>query len=414
MRAVLIGQKLKKAGGIQQRVLPKGDVLFPVKVINFTLWAVMLQCGGESQSIRDVKAGTTGNWEIMNRPQDKKIKNIKFKIKEMLFLTLSKAKKEPLDMKNVKSIGVLLFNVGLGDVIVATGIFRELKKHGYQVSVFVDAKSAFLFERNMNVENVIVVKRKGIIDNYKELYFDLLIDLYSRVDEHFNIRYLSVITKIKHRYCIGFDVKNTKVYNDNIIPASKEIHLTDAYASLLNHIGIHDADLSYDIYLPEEEKTQAKGFLAPYAHNRIVAFNPYASNDTRSFTSQQIDELLRLLQKNDDVIVIIIGEKNKIADIEERERVIKNPFESFWGAAAMVAYSDMVISVETSIVHLANALDKELVSVYSSEKFGGYESNFLFAPHYDKAVQLIAPNGAARNMNIDVVFSYVKIFLNSK
>ncbi|MEC5344768.1 glycosyltransferase family 9 protein [Brenneria populi] len=343
----------------------------------------------------------------MSRQQDKKIKKIKFKIKEMLFLGLSKGKKEPLDMKNVKSIGVLLFNVGLGDVIIATGIFRELKKHGYQVSVFVDAKSKFLFERNENLDRVIVVKRKNIVDNYKDLYFDLLIDLYSRVDEHFNIRYLSIITKINHRYCIGFDVKKTKIYNHSIVPDSKKIHLTDAYACLLNYIGIHDVDLSYDLYLPEEEKEKARAFLQPFAHKKIVAFNPYASNDVRSFTSQQINLLLNLLQKHDDVIVIIIGEKNKIKEIKEEERVIKNPFESFWGAAAVVAYSDMVISVETSIVHLANALNKELVSVYSSEKFGGYESNFLFAPHYDKAVQLIAPNGAARNMDIDRLYAYV-------
>ncbi|KAA8997306.1 glycosyltransferase family 9 protein [Affinibrenneria salicis] len=344
----------------------------------------------------------------MNRQQDKKIKTIKFKIKEMLFLGLSKAKKEPLNMKNVKSIGVLLFNVGLGDVIIATGMFRELNKRGYQVSVFIDAKTSFLFERNKYIDKIIVVQRKGIIDNHKELYFDLLIDLYSRVDEHFNIRYLSVIRKIKHRYCIGFDVKKTKIYNDSVIPDSKDIHLTEAYACLLRYIGVHDADLSYDIYLPAEEKEKAKLFLAPFTHNKIVVFNPYASNDVRSFTTRQIDELLKLLQKNDDVIVIIIGEKNKIKDIQQGDRVIKNPLESFWGAAAMVAYSDMVISVETSIVHLANALDKPLVSVYSSEKFGGYESNFLFAPHYDKAVQLIAPNGAAKNMDMLKLFFYVK------
>lgn len=343
----------------------------------------------------------------LNRTRNLKTKKLKLRLKNKLLAAQIKNRKEKIVLSEIKNVCVLLFNIGIGDSIIATGFVRELSKHGYNVSIFINQKTAFLFENNPYVQSIYLVEGKFSLIDKKIAPFDLLIDPYSRMDDHFRYAYLQVMRKLTYKYAIGFNIKDLNIYNENIIFTDKSIHLTDVYKRILESINIKNSNLSYEFNIPESYLEQAKDYLSHYHDKTVISFNPFASCDVRSFTIPQINELLSKLNAIENVIIIIIGEEHKTESLTASDKVIHNPFKSFFGASAIMCLSDIIISVETAMVHVSNALDKELISIYSSEVLDGFESNFLFAPHYDKAVQLIAPEKNAANMDMTVVYDKV-------
>ncbi|MBG6241512.1 MAG: hypothetical protein EKE20_06015, partial [Candidatus Symbiopectobacterium sp. Dall1.0] len=58
-------------------------------------------------------------------------------------------------------------------------------------------------------------------------------------------------------------------------------------------------------------------------------------------------------------------------------------FDSLWDTIALVERADLVISVDTAIVHIACALNKKIVSIYFSQLIDdnkNYHGNKIFAP----------------------------------
>ncbi|MPL93128.1 hypothetical protein SDC9_39254 [bioreactor metagenome] len=51
--------------------------------------------------------------------------------------------------------------------------------------------------------------------------------------------------------------------------------------------------------------------------------------------------------------------------------------------------SELVISTDTAIVHLANAYNKKLICLYNNRVLAdGAHNNFVWGPNYDNAIQL--------------------------
>ena len=163
---------------------------------------------------------------------------------------------------------------------------------------------------------------------------------------------------------------------------------------------------------------EIKKFLANYENKLICIFNPYASSERRSFSQKQIQEIIINCSKFSNLTTIIVGSAKKISLISagEKENIIFNKLEHFFYTIALIKHCDLVISVDTSIVHIANAYNKPLISVYSSEIDNlnpKYENDYVYKPNYDKAIQIIAPNKAAKNLDIHIINDYLTNLLNS-
>ncbi|MBA5603005.1 glycosyltransferase family 9 protein [Pectobacterium aroidearum] len=348
----------------------------------------------------------------LNRKRKHNTKKIKNKIKILISTLLMDSKKgKPIKIEDVNSIGILIFNVGIGDVIIASGLFKELLKNGYSLTLFISKNSEFLFRERTDMNIILVDNEKPSIPT--SLHIDLLIDLYGRVDDYFHLKYVSVIKKIKHSFCIGFNAKYEKIYNKNVIISGK-VHITDAYKKILLQLNINVQEIPYDIKVPNKNLEKIENFLYTAAGRKIIAFNPFSASQVRDLTPEQIIKLVFLLKERNDILVIIIGEKRKIENIIIQDNVITSPFTEYWDAAAIIKKSDLVISVDTSVVHLCNALDKELICIYSSEVIDNYECDYFFSPNYKKSIQLISPQKSARHMDVMKIFSLINTHLPPK
>ncbi|MBA0165892.1 glycosyltransferase family 9 protein [Pectobacterium sp. CFBP8739] len=338
------------------------------------------------------------------------IKRLKNKIKTIYYHSQIKKKTETVIPKEIKSTCILLFNIGIGDAIISTGIFRNLKKFGYNVTIITNSSVSFIFKENKNIDKIIEISNdNNWIKEIKNFHFDLLIDTYSYATDYFTYNYLKVIRKLKYKYFIGFEGRYNDIYNYNYIPSSKKIHQTDVYRDLLEKIDIKDPDLSYEINIPILDRKKARKFIDTLKkEKKIIVFCPFASTNIRSLSTKQIEYFLSEISNMNDVIIVIIGENEKIKKISTNKNVLVNPLSSFYGALAIIELCDLVVSVDTSIVHASNALNKKMISIYSSVFIKKYNGNYLFSPNYRNAVQIIAPNNRACDLQISELCNIVK------
>lgn len=73
--------------------------------------------------------------------------------------------------------------------------------------------------------------------------------------------------------------------------------------------------------------------------------------------------LARLCEDYPDVNIILLDHRNEIR-IPLPEKVCVNPFKTLHHCMALIAEADLVISPDTSVVHMAAAWKKPLIAVY--------------------------------------------------
>ncbi|MDX5629727.1 MULTISPECIES: glycosyltransferase family 9 protein [unclassified Brenneria] len=342
----------------------------------------------------------------INRQRNYKTKKLKKEIKIKLLLLQMKRKNEQFSPEKVHDILFILTGIGIGDVIFLSDVFRELHNHGYNVRILINNRVFFLFEGIEGVDEIIVIEGKSDFNKLKSIKTDLIIDLYSRL-EYLTYSYIKTISLISHKFCIGFNSAYKKPYDIVFSVNEKHAHITHAYQKMLELLGIQKSSLQYHLNIPASFIEETEKYLKKFPEKKIIALNPFASCTRRSLTIKQTNELLKLCENIDNAHIIIIGEQEKIIKIKKSLNSNICSFSSFWNAASIVKLSDLVVSVDTSIVHIASAFNKPLVSIYSSEVINGFQGDQFYAPNHENSIQLIAPDEAAKN--IDTVFVYKNI-----
>ncbi|PLK74377.1 glycosyl transferase, partial [Klebsiella pneumoniae] len=86
--------------------------------------------------------------------------------------------------------------------------------------------------------------------------------------------------------------------------------------------------------------------------------------------------------------VILLDHRREIR-IPLPPEVVINPFNTLHHAMALIAQAELIISPDTSVVHMAAAWNKPLIAVYKDVLL----NNRLWAPGYDNARQIIVKCG---------------------
>ncbi|WP_333498046.1 glycosyltransferase family 9 protein [Kluyvera sp. CHPC 1.2972] len=322
-----------------------------------------------------------------------RLNNIIYKLKALFAsVKLPRPVAERSNLEN-KKVCLLLVNIGLGDAIMATSFLRALKNADIDVDVITAKKIVPLFQNNSDIHNVIIY---GETAKYRDQIYDWVIDPYSHCGWYFTHKYIKLLAQIKYKALSGFDVKIPGKYNDNYIPSTKKIHITDYYLHFLRSC-LDKQDVlpeNYVLSFAPETRETANAYLTSLPAKTIkIAFCPYASTDKRSFCSEQINETLALLADHADISIILLMEKSKLASITLPENAYFFEAPDFMCAAAVLSMSDFVVSVDTSFVHVANSYNKPSLVFYSSVYNDGYNTDDLCGPNYLNAKQIIAKTG---------------------
>lgn len=110
----------------------------------------------------------------------------------------------------------------------------------------------------------------------------------------------------------------------------------------------------------------------------------FAGTDERSLSLSQAKELDdRLNSLYDNITVIVLDYRNELSEKNFTYAHVYNPI-SLQHSIALISKSDLIISPDTSIVHISAAFRKNLIAIYKND----IHNNELWGPGYENAVQL--------------------------
>ena len=279
-----------------------------------------------------------------------------------------------LEDNDIKSILFLRYDGKIGDMVVNSLMFREIKKVYPNIKIGVVARGAAIdiIKDNSNIDKIYEYykDRKKIKDlalKIKEEKYDLLIDF----SEMLRVNQMMLINLCGARFNIGLNRKEWKLF-DLSIKSDKDFkwteHITNRYLAYLIKLGLkkENIDISYDIYLKDEKKYKA--FFNEIKESKKLILNPYGASKHKSFSVENLENIINYL-KNRDIAIILVYFGDKYKELEFLEKKYKYVYmpqkiESILDTAILIKESDYVISPDTSIVHIASALNKKMITVY--------------------------------------------------
>ena len=303
-----------------------------------------------------------------------------------------------LEENDIKSILFLRYDGKIGDMVVNSLMFREIKKVYPDIKIGVVARGAAIdiIKDNPNVDKIYEYykDRKKIKDlalKIKEEKYDLLIDF----SEMLRVNQMMLINLCGARINIGLDRKDWKLF-DLSIESGKDFkwteHITNRYLAYLIKLGLkkESIDISYDIYLKDEKKYET--FFYKIKENKKLILNPYGASKHKSFSIETLENIINYLKDKDIAIILVyFGDKyEELKFLEKKYKYVYIPkkIESILDTAILIKKSDYVISPDTSIVHIASAFNKKMITVYPP-KGGKYGIDHLvWAPKskYNKVI----------------------------
>ena len=184
-------------------------------------------------------------------------------------------------------------------------------------------------------------------------------------------------------------------------------HITNRYLAYLIKLGLkkENIDISYDIYLKDEKKYEV--FFNEIKESKKIILNPYGASKHKSFSIETLENIINHL-KNRDIAIILVYFGDKYKELEFLEKKYNNIYmpqkiESILDTAILIKKSDYVISPDTSIVHIASALNKKMITVYppNGGKYG--VDHLVWAPksEYNKVIFCKDKTGTYDEININ-------------
>ena len=284
-------------------------------------------------------------------------------------------------------------NLGIGDAVCHTGLWQRLKELGYRVQIIAEKRNEFLF-RNIDCIDEIYIVDTDRISDFKKVDTDIVICMYSWMKRKQYME-IQLLEKIHYHYAISVGGWIKKPFNV-IIALPRKFHITTPQIIVLNHLGHTTCQLRYRIPTLRQSNEFIESYLKNFSKKKIVVINPFASVIERSMTHEQIVTILSKLSFNKNIHFFVIGQQEKLKELNLKfENISLCFFNSLWDAVSLIKKSDLVISVDTSIVHIACAFKKKLIGIYYSENIDynpKLPGNFIFSPNTSNAQQIIFNN----------------------
>lgn len=339
----------------------------------------------------------------LNRKRNYLMKDIRYYLS--LFrekILWDKQKKTTIDFSSVKSILILRNEGKIGDVIVDTSIIKILSQHNYVIDMLVTSTNDSILKYNKYIRNIYIsnkitlndfMKKRthnvsdDILKQLKENNYDLIID-----PSMFNVpmHRLKLLNQISAKNVISFNKKRwLKHYSYSIDFDYNLYHIKESYKLLLNAFNIKNTEINYDIQYPDKIDEEIETYLTTLPNeNKTVILNIFAGSDERCLSvaqAKEIEEKLSLLSNK--INLIILDYKNEIPSNTFKNAKIYNP-ATLQHTISLISKADLIISPDTSIVHIAATYQKPLIAIYKYS----IHNNILWAPGYTQAEQIYVSN----------------------
>lgn len=304
--------------------------------------------------------------------------SLKGKILEVL---LQKKIHEPINHKEIHKI-LLIRNARIGDAICAFPLLRELK-NGFpdaEIDVYASHHSDFLFKKLSYVKNIFTKFRKkdfyktwSQIRLMKSRKYDLIIEA---MPMKFGLE-LSV-WYMKPRWIISLSVsdgdqkldicRDDLTYYDALMPKNNNQHMVRYLCGMLPLIGIYNYSTKMEFPKDDKKYIYAQQFISKLPLGKKIALNVDSSSLTRNLYKEQIIQLANALKNYTIIILSLPTRQTEIKKIIQnynlKNCILSYPTKTIFDAAELLRSCNLLISPDTSLIHIASALDLPTIGIY--------------------------------------------------
>jgi len=284
-----------------------------------------------------------------------------------------------MKIENIKKI-LVIKNDKIGDMILSTNIFRELKRSlpNSKITAIVSNANKPLVEKNRHIDNLLVLNYppKNFIDIIKYLKmsrslkkenFDLGIDLRGSI---YNIFFLLYLAKVKYK--IGFyNRKLSKLLLDYAYQKDRKMkHVTFQRIDLINKaLNLNAKNYWPEIATDNEDEKSTTEFIKKNKLNKYTCILPDASIEERQWPLERWNKIIKYLHENyPKYKILILGlDMKKISSLLEKNPHIiypENPL-NLRELYLILKKSSLVISQDSGPMHLAWTAKANLIALIS-------------------------------------------------
>jgi ADP-heptose:LPS heptosyltransferase len=302
---------------------------------------------------------------------------LKFLTKKNFFL---------FDIKDSKSVLILKYD-RIGDMVLSTPIFRELKLAypNISISVLASKENRDVIKYNPYVDKIYTNYKNQIFNDLPTLLklrkknFDVCIELDHSVIPHaiFRLKILNPKKTISIHKDGRYGVKGVdlKIY-DYFTKKDTKSHFGKIWLETLIFFGISPSSYSYDLFLGNIEKEKAKIFAISLGKKIKIGINMEGSFPEKSIQKEELEKICVGLHNNfNNIKIVILTSPDKL--LEKRQLISELGLDfvipsyntkTIIDAAALIEQLDLIITPDTSIVHIAASFDKPVVSIHENNK----------------------------------------------
>ena len=350
----------------------------------------------------------------INRVFQNFLRNQKVKIARLLWDKKEKVKiiKEDLIEKNgIDSIIIMRDDGKIGDMVVSSFIYREIKKQypNIKIGVVTRKGATDIIKDNHYVDKIYEYKKdssylKNLANEIAKEKYDLLIDTSTILRE----KQIMFISKCDCKINLGVDKEGWQLFGISV-PEEKNSHITKRFINILEVLGIKEIQSNYDIQISDEalvkveKKIKEEENILEVSGKERVILNPYTASKHRNFNRKNIEKIIEILLKYRENELYLLGHgenKKEILEIKEKikdKRVHYIELAGIQEVIALIKNCEMIISPDTSIVHIGVGLDKKVIAIYREDVIGN--NGVLWGPNSDKAIQIFSKENKDDDIN---------------
>ncbi len=329
-----------------------------------------------------------------------KLKPIEHKIKAAFFglfkyfLKTGMEEFKPLDGDKLKKV-LFLRPEKIGDMVISFPVFDGLKKHypHIDISILGSPKNVALIKNDKRFERIYLYTKSAFkdISTFRKMRsenYDCVVDMIC--DDSVTALFISqIVSRGKPRIGIG-KIKYQKYYDFNYDHRMGNTgHIIENTLKLLEAFNINSSEISgYAVpYVDEQSDNKAREFIGSIKdanNSKLVGYNLSAGSPTRVWEIEKSISLVKsIIQSDMSTKVILFTTPNErkrgvkiIENFEKNVYLIPDNL-TLIQATALIKYIDILISPDTSLVHIARSFRVRVIGLYSR-----FMKNFLLWKPY--------------------------------
>ena len=159
---------------------------------------------------------------------------------------------------------------------------------------------------------------------------------------------------------------NNPIYN-YYLPNDNSKHIVEKYCELLFY---YDPNTQVSNWLPD----YFYQFPSSIDQKKYLTVNMSAGNQNRRFPVDKWIKIFSHILENNNINIALFASSKESSDAKKIKQIFKDkifyPIESpnLYYASGIINDSEMLISLDTSLIHLASALGKPVLGLYNNDK----------------------------------------------